>query len=84
MIFWAPEETPEQNSPFIRLEGAVGWGEAHHSWRERMTLIYPVIRELKIMCFIVHETQSMIHCTEIPHGFAKGGLHPTLQELPHL
>ena len=49
-----------------------------------MTSIYPVIRKLKIMCFIVYETQSMIHCTDIPHGFAKGGLHPTLQELPHL
>jgi hypothetical protein len=32
------------------------------------------------MYFIVHETQSMIHCADIPHGFAKGGLHPTLQE----
>jgi hypothetical protein len=36
------------------------------------------------MCFIVYETQSMIHCTDIPHGFAKGGLHPTLQELAGL
>jgi hypothetical protein len=62
----------------------VGWGEAHHSWSERMTSIYPVIRKLKIMCFIVYEAQSMIHCVDIPHGFAKGGLHPTLQELPHL
>jgi hypothetical protein len=57
----------------------VGWGEAHHSWLERMTSIYPVIRKLKIMCCIVNETQSMIHCTDIPHGFAKGGLHPTGQ-----
>ncbi len=62
----------------------VGWGEAHHSRRERMTSIYPVIRKLKIMCFIVYETQSMIHCRDILHGFAKGGLHPTLQELTHL
>ena len=45
-----------------------------------MTSIYPVIRKLKIMCCIVYETQSMIHCADIPHGFAKGGLHPTLQE----
>ena len=49
-----------------------------------MTSIYPIIRKLKIMCCImwciVYETQSMIHCTDIPHGFAKGGLHPTLQE----
>jgi len=29
----------------------VGWGEAHHSWRERMTSIYPIIRKLKIICF---------------------------------
>ena len=58
----------------------VGWGEAHHSWSERMMSIYPIIRKLKIICFIVYETQSMIHCTDIPHGFAKGGLHPTLQE----
>jgi hypothetical protein len=57
----------------------VGWGEAHHSWSERMTSIYPVIRKLKIMCFIVYETQSMIHGADIPHGFAKAGLHPTLQ-----
>ncbi len=62
----------------------VGWGEAHHSWRERMTSIYPVIRKLKIIRFIVYETQSMIDCTDIPHGFAKGGLHPTLQELAHV
>ena len=46
-----------------------------------MTSIYPVIRKLKIMCCIVYETQSMIHCADIPHGFAKGGLHPTLQGL---
>ncbi len=52
------------------------WGEARHSWRERMTSIYPVIRKLKIMCCIVYEMQSMIHCANIPHGFAKGGLHP--------
>jgi hypothetical protein len=32
----------------------------------------------------VYETQSMIHCTDIPHGFAKGGLHPTLEELAGL
>jgi len=42
-----------------------------------MTSIYSVIRELKIMCCIVYEMQSMIHCADIPHGFAKGGLHPT-------
>jgi len=58
-----------------------GWGEAHHSWSERMTSIYQIIRKLKIMYSIVHETQSMILCANIPHGFAKGGLHPTLQEL---
>ena len=66
--------------PYLGGFVPVGWGEAHHSWRERMTSIYPVIRNLKIMCFIVYETQSLIHCTDIPHGFAKGGLHPTLQE----
>ncbi|MCY2936584.1 MAG: hypothetical protein NT172_20780, partial [Planctomycetota bacterium] len=59
----------------------VGWGEAHHSWRERMMSIDPIIRKVKIMHCIVNETQSMIHCADIPHGFAKGGLHPTLQEL---
>jgi hypothetical protein len=58
----------------------VGWGEAHHSWRIRMTSIYPIIRKLKIMCYIMYETQSMIHCANIPHEFATGGLHPTLQE----
>ncbi len=56
------------------------WGEAHHSWHEQMTSIYPIIRKLKIMCCIVYEMQSMIHCVDIPHGFANGGLHPTLQE----
>ena len=58
----------------------VGWGEAHHSWHVRMTSIYPIIRKLKIICSIVYEMQSMIHCADISHGFAKGGLHPTLQE----
>jgi hypothetical protein len=29
----------------------------------------------------VYETQSAIFGADIPHGFAKGGLHPTLQEL---
>ena len=66
--------------PYMGRFVPVGWGEAHHSWRERMTSIYPVIRTLKIMCCIVYETQPMIHCTDIPHGFANGGLHPTLQE----
>ena len=28
----------------------------------------------------MYETQSMIHCANIPHEFAKGGFHPTLQE----
>jgi hypothetical protein len=56
------------------------WDEAHLSWREQMTSIYPIIRKLKIMCCIMYETQSMIHCANIPHEFAKGGLHPTLQE----
>ena len=56
------------------------WSEAHHSWRVRMTSIYPIIRKVKIMCCIVYETQSMIHCADIPHGFANGGLQPTLQE----
>ena len=28
----------------------VGWGEAHHSWSERMTSIYPLIRKVKIRC----------------------------------
>jgi hypothetical protein len=46
-----------------------------------MTSIYPIIRKLKIMYSIVYEMQSMIQCADIPHGFAKGGLHPTLQEL---
>jgi hypothetical protein len=55
------------------------WGEAHHSWSERMTSIYPIIRKVKIMCCIVYETQSMIHCADIPHGFAKGGVKPTIR-----
>ena len=63
-----------------RLPVPVGWGEAHHSWRERMTSIYPIICKLKIPYSIVYEMQSMIHCAGIPHGFAKGGLHPTLQK----
>ncbi len=46
-----------------------------------MMSIDPIIRKVKIMHCIVNETQSMIHCADIPHGFAKGGLHPTLQEL---
>ena len=58
-----------------RLPVPVGWGEAHHSWRERMTSIYPIICKLKIPYSIVYEMQSMIHCAGIPHGFAKGGLH---------
>ena len=56
------------------------WDEAHHSWREQMTSIYPIIRKLKIMCCIMYETQSAIYGADIPYGFAKGGLHPTLQE----
>jgi len=42
-----------------------------------MTSIYPIIRKLKISCSIVYDMQSMIHCADIPHGFAKGGLYPT-------
>ena len=56
-------------------------GEAHHSWREQMTSIYPIIRKLKIMYCIVYETQSAIYGADIPYGFAKGGLHPTAS--PH-
>jgi hypothetical protein len=61
------------------------WSEAHHSWSVRMTSIYPIIRKVKIMyCIvlycIVYVTQSMIHCADIPHGFANGGLQRTLQE----
>jgi hypothetical protein len=57
----------------------VGWGEAHHSWHVRMTSIYPIIRKVKILCYIVYETHSMIHCADIPHGFAKGGVKPTIR-----
>ena len=53
------------------------WDEAHLSWREQMTSIYPIIRKLKIMCCIMYETQSAIYDADIPYGFANGGLHPT-------
>ena len=56
------------------------WGEAHHSWHEQMTSIYPIIRKLKIMCCLMYEMQSAIYGANIPHGFAKCGLNPTLQE----
>jgi hypothetical protein len=44
-----------------------------------MTSIYPIIRKVKIMYCIVYVTQSMIHCADIPHGFAKGGMKPTIR-----
>jgi hypothetical protein len=47
-----------------------------------MTSIYQIIRKLKIMCCIVYEMQSMIHCADISHGFANGGLHPTASPHP--
>ena len=58
------------------------WDEAHLSWREQMTSIYPIIRKLKIMYCIMYETQSAIYGADIPYGFAKGGLHPTASPHP--
>ena len=36
--------------PYMGRLVPVGWGEAHLSWRVRMTSIYPIIRKLKSMC----------------------------------
>jgi len=44
-----------------------------------MTSIYPIIRKVGIMCCIVYEMPSTIYGADIPLGFAKGGLHPTLR-----
>ena len=67
---WVPFVTQRQQTLEVP-EGSVPV-EAHHSWCERMTSIYPIVRKLKIMCFIVYETQSMIDCADISHGFATG------------
>ncbi len=63
--------------PFLARSDDVDLSD--HSQGENHVLYCIVLYCIVLYC-IVYVTQSMIHCADIPHGFANGGVKPKIPD----